>query len=73
MVSDIVRVQGCANHNNIIGMLFDEEVSESIITLRIKTCPNKYESACNMNDCSRYRIGTKGSTRVSWDNKGKRL
>jgi len=70
---DIIRVQGCATQSNVLGMLFDEEMHETILPLKIKTCSKKYETCCNMNDCNRYRIGTKGSTRISWDNKGKRI
>jgi hypothetical protein len=73
-IINVVRVQGCATLTNILGFLDGELASEDIVSLKHRTtCRKKYEACCNIDDCYRYRIGTKGNTRVSWDAKGKRI
>lgn len=70
---NIIRVQGCATPSNILGLLFGEPPTERIIPLKIKTYKKRYKAKCSMDGCQHYRIGTLGSTRVSWDAKGKRM
>ncbi len=71
---DLSRVQGCASQQNILGFLFDEIESEHITPLKLETsCKMRYAARCNMENCHRYRIGTKGFTRISWDQKGKTM
>jgi len=70
---NIERVQGCANRSNILRILFDENEIEHIVPLKIKACKNKYDSNCSMEGCHRYRIGTRGTLKISWDCKGKRM
>jgi hypothetical protein len=71
---NIHRTQGCAANINLIGILFDEVSSEHITPLRLKTnCKMKYTGKCSLENCHKYRIGTRGFTRISWDLKGKRM
>ena len=69
---EVQRVQGCCKVNGILGLLFDEKAE--ILPLRLLTsCEYKYTKQCSFNNCPRYRIGTKVSFKISWDNLNKRM
>lgn len=76
-MSNIRRIGGCAKRENIIGILFNDVETEYIIPVRLRSCPKKLSKNCCLSHkeggCHRYRIGTKGSTRISWDRKDKRM
>lgn len=70
-----IRVGGCLlTRVNILGLLFGEHEREDIIPVRLVTrCKEKLSKKCNVFDCPRYRIGTLGGMRISWDNRGARM
>lgn len=62
------RIGGCSIVKGIIGLLFDE----TIIPIRLVNCEHKLGKKCSFDNCERYRIGTVGHTKVSWDCPGAR-
>lgn len=81
-ITDIRRVGGCASQINILGLLFGEVQEENVLPLRLRTaCPWKYSKNCCIittvfgedRGCPRYRTGTVGSHKISWDATGARM
>jgi len=81
-ISDIRRVGGCAAKTNVLGLLFNEVPEEDVIPVRLRTtCRWKWGKNCCIpttvrgedRGCPRYRIGTVGSHKISWDNRGARV
>lgn len=55
-------------------MLFGEHETEDILPVRLITaCRKKLSSECSIEKCEKYRIGTLGSIRISWDKRGARI
>lgn len=72
-LSNIRRVGGCAQRLNVLGLLFDENESEDILPVRLRaSCKHQLSDCCSIEKCKRYRIGTAGSHRISWQ-KDKRM
>ena len=70
-LSNLRRVGGCAMVRGILGLLFDEG---DIIPVRLRaTCKSMLSKTCSIDKCPRYRPGTAGMTRISWDKKGARV
>ena len=70
-LTNIRRVGGCAiPDGSILSTLFEGD----IIPVRLRaTCRSMLSKTCNMDRCPRYRLGTAGMSRISWDNKGARI
>ncbi len=70
-LANLKRVGGCARVINILGLLFGENVEEDVIPVRLRaSCTKMLTGMCSIEGCPRYRTGTAGSSRISWDNKG---
>lgn len=72
------RVGGCAQRLNVLGLLFEEQEVEDIIPVRLRaSCQRMLSKDCCLEHesggCPRYRTGTRGNIRISWDAKEKRM
>lgn len=62
------RIGGCNIVKGIMGILFEDY---DTIPIRILSeCNRKLSRTCSQEHCPRYRIGTVGTHKVSWDNPG---
>jgi hypothetical protein len=69
---ELIRIGGCIQSKGILGLLFLEE--HPVLPTRLVTeCKHVFSKVCSHEKCLRYRIGTVGSHKTSWDKYGKRM
>jgi len=70
---EIRPVSGCAVGEGLFSSFAGYEESD-IMPLRLVTgCREKLSRNCSAGTCPRFRIGFRGSHRISWRNEGARI
>jgi len=70
---EIRPVSGCAVGEGLFSSFAGYEESDTLPLQLVTECREKSSRNCSSGTCPRFRIGFRGSHRISWRNEGARI